>query len=542
MKKTVDKIIPYCFLIGVIVYVLGIIVFNYNGKAFYDFDMNADANIAKMMAEQKTFFPNEFVFGNQFYIVATPALSALLYFFIKDSFLSLATASCLMMFFSILSFLYCFDYKANKKTTIYGLFCLIGGAVVGSGACSYINGLQVFYTMASYYSCYLIGILLTFGVYLRLKKDKHCNKIWIFLVLAYNFALNMHSLRQMLVCCIPILCFESASLFFAFIKGEHIADILKNNRKNIIFVMLVMLSAIGGIVLIKNLDTLSAPIIEEVKFEFKPYEIYLNAKETLWEFCYYIGIFYYQKGTKYFILTFFVLFLIAVVLSALIMMIKKQEQGTAASIAYFSAISLFGVFFVGTFLMKVRSIYFFVWYLLIASCVVYLCNELRGKLKYIFLSMLLIVGAGNFVFNFGLDTIDYINKNSAYEQLADNLKDMGIRCIYTVDSIPHKVAIYSNDEIELATLDTDYKKKSGYPLIPITYLQKQDAFYSIDYDSSVLMLNDTFWDLAERKADKEYIQHLTTSLELTFSYEIEDECVLYFYKIKKPVFAQDILG
>lgn len=279
-----------------------------------------------MMSEQKTLFPNGFVFGNQFYVVATPVLSALLYLFIKDSFFSLATVSCLMMFFSILSFLYCFDYKANKKTTIYGLFCLVGGAIVGSGACSYINGLQVFYTMASYYSCYLIGMLLTFGVYLRLKKDEHCNKIWTFIVLAYNFALNMHSLRQMLVCCIPILCFEAASLFFPFIKGENIAKILKNNRKTIIFVMLVMISAIGGIILINCLDVSSAPIVENIKFEFKPNEIYLNVKETVFEFGSYTGIFYYQKGMKYLPLTLFALFLIVIVLTALFMMIKKRKK------------------------------------------------------------------------------------------------------------------------------------------------------------------------------------------------------------------------
>lgn len=197
------------------------------------------------------------------------------------------------------------------------------------------------------------------------------------------------------------------------------------------------------------------------------------------------------------------------------------------------------MFVVGAFLMKVRSIYFFAWYLLAASCVIYLCNELRGRIKYIFLSILLIVGVGNYVYNFGLDAIDYINKNTTYEQLAENLKDMGIRCIYTEAAIPHKVAVYSDEEIVIATVDTDYEMKSGYPLTPITYLQKQDAFESIDYDSSVLMLNDRFWDLAEEKAGKKYIQYLMTNLELYYSYEIEDEGNFYFYKIKKNVFAKD---
>ena len=44
-----------------------------------DTDMYADMLLAKKMWEQKTLFPEGWVFGNQYYVVATPVLAALFY-------------------------------------------------------------------------------------------------------------------------------------------------------------------------------------------------------------------------------------------------------------------------------------------------------------------------------------------------------------------------------------------------------------------------------------------------------------------------------
>ena len=66
-----------------------------------------------------------------------------------------------------------------------------------------------------------------------------------------------------------------------------------------------------------------------------------------------------------------------------------------------------------------------------------------------------------------------------------------MKIVYTLASMPHKIAIFS-EQIEIFTVETDYEQNCGYPLKPISYLQLQDAFTDINYNSSVLMLNDKF--------------------------------------------------
>ena len=41
--------------------------------------MYSDAQIAKLMWEQKTIFPKNWIFGNQYYVIATPVLAAVMY-------------------------------------------------------------------------------------------------------------------------------------------------------------------------------------------------------------------------------------------------------------------------------------------------------------------------------------------------------------------------------------------------------------------------------------------------------------------------------
>ena len=53
---------------------------NFGGFARYcNADVYADSQVAVRMWEQKSLFPEGWLFGNQFYVLATPVLSALLY-------------------------------------------------------------------------------------------------------------------------------------------------------------------------------------------------------------------------------------------------------------------------------------------------------------------------------------------------------------------------------------------------------------------------------------------------------------------------------
>lgn len=70
-----------------------------NFCGFTDFmtpDIYSDTLAARYMWEQKSLFPEGWVFGNQYYVVATPVLSALFYGLIGSMNLAMAIATTVM--------------------------------------------------------------------------------------------------------------------------------------------------------------------------------------------------------------------------------------------------------------------------------------------------------------------------------------------------------------------------------------------------------------------------------------------------------------
>ena len=157
----------YC--VSIFVFVVSIISINYLGCVWYNFDMYSDMFVAEKMADSLSVIPQDWIFGNQLYFFATPVLAALFNLVFHNGFISMATASTVMMILVLAAFLWLSKLFFEKKSIIIGLFCISGTFIFGNSASQYTQGFQLFYTMASYYACYLIGILFHLGIYLRLK-------------------------------------------------------------------------------------------------------------------------------------------------------------------------------------------------------------------------------------------------------------------------------------------------------------------------------------------------------------------------------------
>ena len=55
-------------------------IVNFAGFAYFcNADMYEDTLVARLMWEQKTLFPENYIFGNQYYVIATPVFAALFY-------------------------------------------------------------------------------------------------------------------------------------------------------------------------------------------------------------------------------------------------------------------------------------------------------------------------------------------------------------------------------------------------------------------------------------------------------------------------------
>ena len=81
------------FVIGTLIWGITVFWVNFHGAQWYNFDMFADASVAKRMAEQHTLFPENWLFGNQYYVIATPAIAALFCGIFRNSVFSMACAS-----------------------------------------------------------------------------------------------------------------------------------------------------------------------------------------------------------------------------------------------------------------------------------------------------------------------------------------------------------------------------------------------------------------------------------------------------------------
>ncbi len=537
MKKTLynrirlDKLFSIAFFAGILLYAISNIWINYNGKSFYHFDMYSDAYVAKLMWDKKTLFPENWVFGNQYYIVATPTLAALLYGLLKDSFMAMATASCLMMFFILLSFIYCFGKVTNRISLAVGLFCMVGGTILGTSASSYTNGFQLFFTMASYYAIYLIGILLTLGLYFRIRSNEKYHIITVIAILILVFALGMNSVREMLILCLPLVASEFLFDFYELLKTQNLRALIQKNYKSIAFSISVLFSNLLGIIFVKFIESDSVFIVENAG-------IASNFRSVIKSLLDISGLSLYRGGIRNTPLFLAALFLLAVVIATIIIIIYHKDNGCLPKIIVFLIISLFGVCCAGIFFIKTRGIYFFVWYLLVDCCIIYFLNLLKGKLKTLFLTALLICGIGNYVYNYVPDIKNQQLLNKSWQDMSIDLKSDNISCVYVDIGTSPVIAAYSDDEYVSGSIRFDYKKDNGYLMNPNPYLLDKEIFRNPCSDDKYLMIASWRWNMLEKEAPKDYVEELKSELELQKSFVFPTGDIYYLYTMKSNIIAE----
>ena len=79
-------------------------IVNFAGFAYFcNADMYEDTLVARLMWEQKTLFPENYIFGNQYYVIATPVFAALFYGLTGSMNTAMALATTLMSLLIVLS-------------------------------------------------------------------------------------------------------------------------------------------------------------------------------------------------------------------------------------------------------------------------------------------------------------------------------------------------------------------------------------------------------------------------------------------------------
>lgn len=544
MQKNIGRALENAIYIAlgcVVILFFGAIIWtNLNASQWFNFDIYTDSIIAKYMWEDRSLFPEGWTFGNQLYVVATPVLSALFYGITSDSVLSLGLASCVMTLLTVGSFLWCMYPFVQKRELLVGLFCLIGGTLLSESAASDWEGMQIFYTMASYYACYVIGIFFTMGIWLRIFFEKRVH--WILPVIAFllNAALGMQSLREILVLNLPL-----CALSFCLTLAAH-KD--KTARKRVwrsnLFAVTMLAAGIAGLVLITvmkdKVPIRQVDILSKVGTNFGD-----NIINSAAAFFQYADLSLPSQSRSSMVRFFSVVIIVCVVLYAIVCSIKKGCITPGACMICFCVISLAAVFFAGVFVILLRVIYYFVWHLLVAIAVMHTAESLQEhrRKKLCLLVSVLLIGSASFLFQFRNDICNFSSREAFYEEISETLVSDDIAYVY-YDAMgmdqASRVAAFADDKITYCAVTLQpalTEGETGNIFSHIMYLCHDDWFQEENQENAYLMVSgETLTGELWNQHRSALLPHITLVHQFTYGNEEH-----YFFKVDDVIF-QDLIS
>ena len=461
---------------------------------YYDGDIYNDINYAKEAWKAKSIFPKNWIFGNQTYVVATPVLAALFYGITGNGFTAMAIASCIMTVFVILTYDWMtrtlFSY--NERTA--GFLFMIGFLLLKAHVATSQQGIQAFFTMASYYACYFINAFIVYGCYVRIRQGKFTGKhiIPAIIGVALGFGTGMQSLRQTAVMALPLVACEVLLIIIYSAKDKRFAI-----SYSTLFSAIVFIANIAGLVAMRFIEINQNSIYGTTAFvsSFKDFfrKLFLNMESVALTF----GLDALELRER---LVASIPFLL-IILIGFILCVKDYIKNKCNEQGRFVLVMLLTLGCVSVFAAGVltdvvnRALYYFMIYPLLAICVSYIivkCEKKRG----ILVSVISVFAAGMIIFR-TVGTVGEIkagkDKNSTAHQIANYMLDNGYDTIFSVFGLSgvidgaENVIVASGDKIHLVQFKRVDRSK---PMKPVEYLCVKDDYRRRDNSKSLYLLRD----------------------------------------------------
>lgn len=528
----------------ILLFFAGIVWVNFFGRQWYNMDMYTDAYLVKLMAQSNTIFPEGWIFGNQYYGFATPPVAALIYKIFPDSFYAMAIASTLMTIAVLALFVWClrrFCSRTGVLVGVFGIFCL----VFGNHAASCYWGMQVFYTMASYYACYLIGIFVTLGCYLRLRFKQPCKAHFLFIMwlsaLLLNYLLGMNSPRELLVLNLPLLAIEILR------EGARLIKKQKIDKASIIFAAATTAAGLMGRLTVKLLNIKSCSMFNELGAAHSARGLRDKLLVTLNALLEAMGLKFFEYDLRLIPLSLMALVVLSVVITALVQIIKRRDNGALATCVMFCCVSLAAVAAAGVLVIPVRQIYFFVWFVLAAFCMAYMYEIKKDsvqKANYRVSAALLLLclfGLTNFAFNFIPCVNNFFEKEELYTAIEQRIENDGIKTVWVFPTTSPTAAMYSNDKISAGTIEINTAWTPGgneKPLRTIEYLCEKQMY---DSDGDYVYLLSSDWDEKHyyTKFSEQAVKALKEQMKFVEEYSSSDMSFT-LYKLPKELLTLEL--
>ena len=368
-------------VLGIMLYlvIFGIINFKYLA-CFADGDIYSDTLVAREMWRQKTIFPEGWIFGNQYYVIATPVIAALFYGLTGRMNLAMALATGLMSILELLCLNWMLRPLIRRRDFRLCTVLLFIAAPMGTAIVSEWQG-QLFFILASYYACYALTLFFVLGDYIRARLNPEPVRPWsLIAALLLCFATGMQSLRQTAVMILPLLALQLLGLLKHLWRKEPAFP--REERAEWVRTALYTAANLTGCIVIRALKIPSMSIYMDNSLATEELSQRVRA---LWVALRGIsGLDAVQFGEfRVFFLLFF-LFQMILILCAAVCVVRKLGSGPSATeiLWVFCVISLAGVLLAGLLIqIKMRAIYLFVWYLWVALSLMLVLKEDGRKEK-----------------------------------------------------------------------------------------------------------------------------------------------------------------
>lgn len=500
---------------------------------YYDGDIYNDINYAKEAWKAKSIFPKDWIFGNQTYVVATPVLAALFYGIIGNGFTAMAIASCIMTVLIVLTYDWMTRTLFSYNERMAGFLFLIGVLLLKAHVATSQQGIQAFFTMASYYACYLINAFIVYGCYIRLRKGEFSGKHIAMSVIgiALSFGTGMQSLRQTAVMALPLVACEILMIIIYSIRDKKFAI-----SSSTLFSAIVFVSNIAGLIAMKFIEINQNSIYGTTAFVKSLKEFlkkgFFNVEYVVLTF----GLDSLELRARLVVSTVFLL----IILIGFILCVKDFFKNKCIDQGRFALVMLLTLGCVSVFAAGVltdvvnRALYYFMIYPLLAVCVSYIIVKYPGKRKAFF-SIIAVFVAGMIAFR-TVGAVGEIkngkDENSTAHQIANYMLDNGYDTIYSMFGLSgimdgaENIIVASGDKIHLV----QYKRVDrSKPMKPVEYLCVKDGYKQWDNEKSLYLLRE--WELPKvRELAEKYGVEMTKQAQFgkgLYLYSMSENLCVY---------------
>ena len=466
-------------------------------------DMYEDTLAARLMWEQKSLFPKSYLFGNQFYVVATPVLSALFYGLTGSMNRAMAWATACMSLLLLWSMEWMLRPCVKRLSLRLMALLVFMASVFGPYTIFREDGQQLFFAMCSFYACYLICFFVVLGDFARARESEELRLPPLLLSVFLCFCTGMQSLRQTCVLILPLLCYEGLYALRRIIKREKPWP--KGKRMRLWRVLAYTAANLLGLVFIRLLPV-------------RHYEIYGGAsifsgasfadkfRDMQYAIVTVTGYDYTREGENrlFFILMFLSLMLL--VLGAVWLLLRRRRSAGPGDAGLFWLVAALGCLAViaASFVTSVqlRPIYLFLWYTLPALSLVLISQRVKPKLLNAAVGFLCVLCAANLYFSYRDDVrLATSPEPTPAQQICDWALENGYELVYGNQSIcaPY-VAVCSDGKLIAGCWEDD----NLFHIIP--YINIRDVYSLNDAERACFVFLESELPVMREKTEEAGIE------------------------------------